>query len=250
MTSLENYRQIKAILCELEKTLPPFQVSPEQLSRWQSCLQAGNPALGPDDFPVRQASSAFLSVLQAMHGLSLTAEQAQAMITAYWDDLEDNMASSLTLDPAVLSMYLHLSCQWALQQLAVTVAAHVSYAAWDACHCPACGGVPSISYFADDGARRLVCDACHTAWRYKRIACAFCGNQNHETLRTLAANEYPGWSVMVCQACHGTIKTADLRLLTAIPDWTEAQLTLLPLDFAAESWLSNLEAHATTAGKN
>jgi FdhE protein len=110
---------------------------------------------------------------------------------------------------------------------------------WEGDQCPCCGGSPVISYFDKDGKRNLVCGSCYTAWRYRRIGCPFCGEQNHENLRVLETEDYPGWVAMVCKTCRGSIKTADLRKIEGFPDWNEAQINLLPLDFAVENWLNS-----------
>lgn len=239
MISLDNYHRIKAVLSELDATLPPLDPAEEQIALWKNRLHTGTAALAPDDFPADWAASALAAILQAEQSLVLPGEEVQEMVELYWkDQILSTAAARLPIDQAVITMYIHLSCQWSLRRLAAVVAGHAAFDAWGDCRCPACGDVPAVSYFAADGTRSLVCGACQTAWRYKRIGCAFCGEQNHENLRTLSVEEYTGWSIKVCRTCRGAIKTADLRILGTTPDWNEAQLMLLPLDFAVDQWLN------------
>ncbi len=63
----------------------------------------------------------------------------------------------------------------------------------DELHCPACGGVPQVSYFAaapDDlvtGHRYLECSRCATSWPYARMQCPACDER--ETAKLVVYNE-------------------------------------------------------------
>ncbi len=241
MTSPNAYHRIKTVLLTLQESLPPYTPSAEQIQLWQSRLQAKDIPLSDGDFPAHWAADGLTAIFASICNKALTEEEAQGMIAAYWNDQSLSLAASRhSMDEAILTMYVHLACQWALSRLAATLAVYAPCAHWDHSHCPTCGGAPMISYFSkDNGSRHLVCGACQTSWRFRRIGCPFCGEENHEQLRTLEAEEYPGWTVMVCQTCRGAIKTGDLRNLAEKPDWNEVQLTLLPLDFAVAKWLND-----------
>jgi formate dehydrogenase maturation protein FdhE len=55
-------------------------------------------------------------------------------------------------------------------------------------HCPRCGGLPQLSYFATAGEdlvtpqRFLECERCATSWTYPRMTCAACGETKTEFL--------------------------------------------------------------------
>ncbi len=59
-------------------------------------------------------------------------------------------------------------------------------------HCPVCGGLPQVSYFALSAedlvtARRyLVCARCGAAWPYARLTCAACGESTGSRLSVFA----------------------------------------------------------------
>src|SRR5205823_3693510 len=57
-----------------------------------------------------------------------------------------------------------------------------------ALHCPDCGGLPQLSYFAVSGEalvsgpRYLVCSRCANNWTFSRMTCAGCGEDNGSKL--------------------------------------------------------------------
>ncbi len=58
----------------------------------------------------------------------------------------------------------------------------------DARHCPHCGGLPQLSYFAPapedlaTGRRYLLCARCGASWGYARMTCAGCGEDDSAKL--------------------------------------------------------------------
>ena len=58
----------------------------------------------------------------------------------------------------------------------------------DGAHCPVCGGVPQVAYFAsspDDlvtAHRYLVCSRCSGSWAYARLTCGICGENDTSKL--------------------------------------------------------------------
>jgi formate dehydrogenase maturation protein FdhE len=107
-------------------------------------------------------------------------------------------------------------------------------------HCPRCGGLPQLSYFAlsgealVSGPRYLVCARCSHNWVFSRMTCAACGE--HETHRLPIYQEgdhLPHMRVDACESCHQYLLTIDLRKDTrAIPIVDE--LAGLPLDLYAQ----------------
>jgi formate dehydrogenase accessory protein FdhE len=131
-------------------------------------------------------------------------------------------------------------------------------------HCPACGGLPQVSYFAaapDDlvtGHRYLECSRCATAWTYTRLTCAGCGE--NDTSKLVVYNEvgttqaelsgdvvkpggarpsppsdaqFPHMRIDGCETCSQYILTVDMeRNGRAVPLVDE--LAALPLDLYAK----------------
>jgi FdhE protein len=46
---------------------------------------------------------------------------------------------------------------------------------------------------------------------YKRLACTYCGNEDHKDLTQLTVEEIPGYQVHACDKCKGYLKVVDQR---------------------------------------
>jgi len=132
-------------------------------------------------------------------------------------------------------------------------------------HCPACGGVPQMSYFATSAEdlvtshRYLECARCATAWPFTRMVCASCGESETKNLSTYSeigaleaelsggvvkhlpgaakdarpVAQLPHLRIDGCQTCKKYILNVDLsRDGRAVPVVDE--LAALPLDLYAK----------------
>jgi FdhE protein len=132
-------------------------------------------------------------------------------------------------------------------------------------HCPACGGLPQLSYFATSAEdlvtshRYLECSRCATAWPYTRMMCASCGESETKNLSTyseigsleaelsggtvkhlpgagakpVSAAQLPQLRIDGCQTCKRYLLNVDLsRDGRAVPLVDE--LAALPLDLYAK----------------
>ena len=105
--------------------------------------------------------------------------------------------------------------------------------------CPACGGLPQLSYFAVSGEalvsgpRYLVCSRCATNWIFSRMTCAGCGESTGTKLPIFQEQEqFPHVRVDGCQTCRKYLLTFDLRRDNrAVPVVDE--IAALPLDLYA-----------------
>ncbi|HEY9288316.1 MAG TPA: formate dehydrogenase accessory protein FdhE, partial [Candidatus Dormibacteraeota bacterium] len=105
--------------------------------------------------------------------------------------------------------------------------------------CPACGGLPQLSYFALSGEelvtgpRYLLCSRCANSWVYSRMMCASCGESTGARLPIYQEQEkFPHVRVDGCHSCKRYLLTFDLRRdARAIPIVDE--LAALPLDLYA-----------------
>jgi hypothetical protein len=137
----------------------------------------------------------------------------------------------------------------------------------DGRRCPACGGLPQLSYFAApveslaSGPRSLVCSRCATVWAYPRLTCAFCGETDTARLTILAEEgteerslsgstvrglrgreeaaaaagrpRFPHMRIDACTACSRYLVSIDLgREPRAVPLVDE--LAAIPLDLHAQ----------------
>jgi formate dehydrogenase maturation protein FdhE len=90
---------------------------------------------------------------------------------------------------------------------------HVYQELWWRGYCPVCGSQPERGELRIDvGERLLQCSSCSFKWRFKRVVCPFCGNEDHEKLRYFNTEaDGKAYRVDVCEACKKYIKTIDLR---------------------------------------
>jgi Protein involved in formate dehydrogenase formation len=114
-------------------------------------------------------------------------------------------------------------------------------------HCPNCGGLPQLSYFAVSGEalvsgpRYLVCSRCANNWVFSRMTCAGCGESTGTKLPIYQEQEqFPHVRVDGCQTCRKYLLTFDLRGDTrAVPIVDE--IAALPLDlFARDEGLTKI----------
>lgn len=216
--------------------MPPGESRP---AIWQKRISEGVQAIQEEDVPVEQVVELLQFLGQQQENVSLANPLAETLVSRYLSgEKPDWRASGISSDRGAL--YLLLAYQQVLANLAKQVTAEVSLTQWNEKTCPICGGTPFIAYLSkEDGRRMLVCEACLTEWRYQRIGCACCGETNPEKLESLTTEAFPGWMIYTCRTCNGFLKTVDLRQIAAKPEWRQASVATLTLDYAAQKWLSS-----------
>ena len=110
---------------------------------------------------------------------------------------------------------------------------------WMRGYCPVCGAEPGAGTLRrePEGARALNCSACGASWRFKRIACPFCGNEAHGEMEALSSDFRPSRRVSACRRCRRYLKETDERKL---PEGAEIRpaaedIVTLDLDLEAEN---------------
>lgn len=90
--------------------------------------------------------------------------------------------------------------------------------------CPFCGGRAQVSVLrtrepsAESGGRELLCATCLTAWTFRRVLCANCGEERPAMLGYFHTPAYDHVRVEACDTCKHYIKGVDLtRLGLAVP---------------------------------
>jgi len=121
---------------------------------------------------------------------------------------------------------------------------------WDQAYCPVCGSSPSISYLSPKevtdldqlvgggGKKYLHCSLCGQNWRYKRNACAACGNDENQSREVFTSDKTKFERVEACHKCGHYCLSIDLRECEPHPDLDAIQMGLIHLDlFARKSGL-------------
>lgn len=82
--------------------------------------------------------------------------------------------------------------------------------AWHFGYCPVCGGWPLLAELRGiELSAHLRCAACGTAWRWRRIGCAYCRNDDFRSLQVLTIEGEQRFKISVCDRCHGYLKVIN-----------------------------------------
>ena len=103
--------------------------------------------------------------------------------------------------------------------------------------CPVCGNLPALAKLGRaEGQRTLWCAFCGTEWRYPRLQCPFCSNDDHDALQYIFFDEEMPYRVDVCERCKRYVKTVDERKIpeTKEVNLPEIHMVTLDLDVIAE----------------
>ena len=87
--------------------------------------------------------------------------------------------------------------------------------------CPCCDRRPVVSVLRQefDGARRsLVCSLCHWEWKFRRILCPECREQEFDRLPVFHVENFPHLRIEACETCKHYLLCVDLmREPQAVP---------------------------------
>lgn len=222
-----------------------FAVSPDAESR----VRSGVPALTVENLEVN--GSAALTFLQSLADRLLAVgigETAQFRNFRYLSESElpkllqawfkgqrgpiQSTAFRLRVNPGVLESLLAVPVKEAAVDAATAVPADW-YQEWESLTCPVCGSEPTMAQLGEDGKRSLSCGVCRTEWRFRRIACAYCGNDDPEKLSHIAV-EGDSVRVDVCCKCGRYLKTHDTRTSGITIPLDLLDVTTMHLDLLAE----------------
>lgn len=117
---------------------------------------------------------------------------------------------------------------------------------WRRSYCPVCGSDPDLAMLENhpDPSEFLVsksgevwhhCPTCTHRWRFVRLVCPGCGNQNHETLNRFAVPGAPHEYIYTCEECRQYLPCLDLVEKSDRIDFDLAALHAVHLDAVAQS---------------
>jgi len=122
---------------------------------------------------------------------------------------------------------------------------------WEYGSCPVCGSSPSISHLSPKeitdldqlvgggGKKFLHCSLCSHDWRFKRNACASCGNDDNETREVFYLDDVKHERIEACHKCGKYCLNIDMRECEPYPHLDTIQIGLIHLDiFARQNELS------------
>lgn len=126
------------------------------------------------------------------------------------DEYITTLSKKLQVKEDVLAFLARNSIKPIFETYAKELKDYVDQERWWKGYCPICGSEPFISELKEDGARFLVCSSCNFEWRFRRVKCPFCENEDHEKLRYFyTEKEGRAYRVDVCVKCKRYIKAVD-----------------------------------------
>jgi FdhE protein len=178
--------------------------------------------LADDLSVVRECSSVLLLTVEGngpppladeARGLLSAAGTVDELLLAYWQSPSDTQFFA----KAILQPYMH----WLAESGEHPFDRGFESIEW---RCPFCGGLPQVSFLkikeatSESGNRDLVCATCTANWSFRRVACAYCGEERPTKLGYFHTPEYDHIRIEACDTCKHYIKGVDLtRLGFAIP---------------------------------
>ncbi len=117
---------------------------------------------------------------------------------------------------------------------------------WRKPHCPVCGSGPDLAtlechsgqtdfLISKSGELWHHCPVCSHHWRFMRLECPGCGNQEHESLTRFSLPELPREHIYACEKCRQYLPCLDLLEHAEKVDFDLAALGLVHLDAVAQS---------------
>jgi FdhE protein len=134
----------------------------------------------------------------------------------------------------LVELFIEESLRPALERVAARYGDAVRKASWSEGYCPICGREPKIGEIRDKHENRyLFCNQCGFEWKYTRVKCPFCGNEEHQSLAYFTIEEDERYSVDVCNKCKRYIKIIDFREARQKADLDVEDIATLHLDMLA-----------------
>ncbi|WP_071461449.1 formate dehydrogenase accessory protein FdhE [Bacillus massilinigeriensis] len=100
--------------------------------------------------------------------------------------------------------------------------------------CPVCGEPVRLARLEGEGKKLLCCPRCLAEWNEKRVYCAHCGNDDHETISFLTVEGDETAQIQACEKCKGYTKVIDTRQFISKPSSAMLDLTTIHLDYIAQ----------------
>ena len=150
---------------------------------------------------------------EALDEGELDLEKLFEKVVAEDEEYLDAAAEKLELNQGLLLFLAKNSINPVLEAYADQLKGYIDQKKWWKGYCPICGSKPIIAALRKkEGERFLLCSSCGFEWRFSRMKCPFCGNQEREGHKYFyIEKEDKGYRVDVCKKCKKYIKTIDTR---------------------------------------
>ena len=103
---------------------------------------------------------------------------------------------------------------------------------YDENSCPICGGTFDYAYLDEEGKKFLVCDLCRFPWRFTRIKCPYCGNEEQNKLFYFQfENDYDFVRVYKCENCNEMHKVLLIDKIKNYPSVEDANIETAGIEY-------------------
>ncbi len=248
--ALSTYKGLLGLLQGIVPTLPDVS---EDEGVGHIKIKEGFPLFAREDLPLdlKAASALFPRLLEhlclqkredraalekALQAVRTDPHSIKRVISAFLSMDEKEIAAiaeQWNLEPMVLKFVVGMALKPSLLALRKAVGGRIQTEKWHYGYCPLCGSSPDIAYLDEDGRRLLHCELCGQEWRYPRLKCPFCGNDESDTLGYFTSEEDAGFRVDFCRKCKVYIKTLDKRIVELPAPLELENLITLHLDMLA-----------------
>lgn len=160
----------------------------------------------------------------------------EKMISDSFNSIEDNDIDEDIDDDVIdlVDLFLEESLRPALEKVVEKYGKSIAKTGWAEGYCPICGKEPKIGEIREEEGRRfLFCTQCGFEWRFMRIKCPFCGNEEQQTLAYFSIEGEEKYRVDVCNECKRYIKTVDFRETKEEANLDVEDIATLHLDMLA-----------------
>ena len=144
-------------------------------------------------------------------------------------------AQDLQLDAGLLWTFAHNALKPALRAWCRQLSPLAEGIHWYRGSCFICGAHAALGELqGNNQAKHLRCSQCGADWLFRRLQCAYCGNEDHMTLGYLySENQGDKFRVEVCEKCKGYLKVIAAFAPTPPEMLTVEDLATLHLDYIA-----------------
>lgn len=138
--------------------------------------------------------------------INLTLLLAKALVQdrAYMTEL----ARTLPVDGLLLDAICHNTLKPITSAYGTAFAQAMDFSEWHKGYCPVCGAWPTLNELRGrDRKRHLCCARCSTSWRFDRLRCLWCENNEQKELGFLFDPDDRTLRIDVCEHCNAYVKT-------------------------------------------
>jgi len=201
------------------------------------------------DIPAVSGLLVRLASAAGQTGENVDAERLQAWIRDHEEDFVDVMQSVLVaggrlpsyaaerlgMDAAVFRTLAQSALKPTLRAWRMQLAPLAAGITWNRGSCFVCGSAPVFGELQGNvQALHLRCGSCGADWEHPRLACVFCGNDDHRTRTSLfRAGEHRNAHVEACDRCKRYLKIIPAFSPTHVDMLSVEDLATLDLDHIA-----------------